>query len=75
MINVDMIATNYQGFRHMVNTASQHIENQGNNTLLYNHQNQVIAMMQAGSIDRAGRAHPAQYFVREPSQLRQRLAA
>lgn len=75
MINVDMIATDYQGFRHMVNCASEHIENQGCNTLLFDRHNQVIAMMQAGRIDKAGRAHPAQYFVREPSQLRHALAA
>lgn len=70
-----MIATDYQNFRQMIQYSSQYIENQGNNTLLYNQKNQVIAMMQAGRIESDGRAFPAQYFVRDPKQLRQQLAA
>lgn len=75
MINVDMIAADYQKFRQMIQYNSQHIENQGSKTLLYNQQNQVIAMMQAARIESDGRAIPAQYFVRDPKQLRYQLAA
>ena len=55
----------YSQFRNILNIAGgQKIKSKGKKTFVYDHDNNMLAVLKAAYIDTFGRTRPAEYFVR-----------
>lgn len=55
----------YSQFRQALQSfAGQRVRNKGKRTIVYDHNNRMLAVLAAGSIDLFGKSKPTQYFVR-----------
>lgn len=55
----------YSQFRQTLQSAAgQRVRNKGKKTIVYDHNNRMLAVLTAGSINMFGKSKPTEYFVR-----------
>lgn len=56
---------NYQQFRQaLLQSAGQRVRNKGKKTIVYDHNNRMLAVLTTGSINLFGKSKPTEYFIR-----------
>lgn len=58
-------AVDYRQFRsHLADIATKAVEGKGYETIIYDRQGDIQAIVHAASIDSNGQCHPAEYYIR-----------